>query len=113
MKDVPIRLGPMALLLCVISICLTTLSMLSFANASADQRLAQRYGQTVQIRYSLEQKGQEFLRDSENGMTAETEKMIEEDGYRLHIRLEDGKVAYWKISRIWEEPDATDHLWEG
>ena len=40
MKQVPIKLGPLALLLAVISICLTTLAILTFTTARADLRLA-------------------------------------------------------------------------
>ena len=54
MKQVPIKLGPLALLLTVISICLTTLAILSFTTASADLRLAEKYADTVQTRYELE-----------------------------------------------------------
>ena len=54
MKHVPIRLGPLALLLAVISICLTILAVLSFTTGQADLRLAQRYADTVTERYALE-----------------------------------------------------------
>ena len=43
MKQVPIKLGPLALLLTVISICLTTLAILTFATARADWRLAEKH----------------------------------------------------------------------
>lgn len=61
MKDLPIKLGPLALLLTVISICMTTLAILTFTTARADQNLAAAYAQTVQERYTLEAEGQEFL----------------------------------------------------
>ena len=48
MNKAPIRLGPMALLLTVISICLTILAILTFTTARADLRLAQKYAETVQ-----------------------------------------------------------------
>ena len=50
MQQIPIKLGPLALLLTVISICLTTLSILTFSTSSADMRLAQRYAETVRER---------------------------------------------------------------
>ena len=71
MKQVPIKLGPLALLLTVISICLTVLAILSFTTARADLRLAERYAATVTERYQLETAGQELLaelRDSDPGM---------------------------------------------
>ena len=63
MKQIPIRLGPLTLLLAVISICLTTLAILTFTTARADLRLAEKYAQTVSSRYELEREGQEFLRE--------------------------------------------------
>ena len=118
MKNIPIRLGPLALLLCVISICMTSLSMLSVANASADMRLAKRYAETVEARYLLEQRGQEFLKQMNEQSSEEViEEEFTENGYQLQIRLErsaDGyEIDYWKISKIWEEPTQIDHLWEG
>ena len=118
MKNIPIRLGPLALLLCVISICMTSLSMLSVANASADMRLARRYAQTVETRYLLEQRGQEFLKQMEEQSSEEAiEEEFTENGYQLQIRLRktaDGyEIEYWKINKIWEEPTQIDHLWEG
>lgn len=112
------HLGPLALLLCVITICMTSLSMLSYANASADTRLAKRYAQTVQTRYSLEQKGQEFLKEMNDAPAGDLiEKEFTENGYQLQISLErtgdSYEIRYWKINKIWEEPTQIDHLWEG
>ena len=61
MHQVPIKLGPLALLLTIISICLTTLSILTCTTSGADLRLAQKYAETVQTRYSLEREGQAFF----------------------------------------------------
>ena len=47
MKRVPIKLGPLALLLAVISICLTMLALLTCSTARADRRLAEKFAQTV------------------------------------------------------------------
>ena len=63
MKHVPVKLGPLALLLAVISICLTTLGILTFTTARADLRLAEKYASTVRTRYELERRGQEFLQE--------------------------------------------------
>ena len=57
MNRIPIRLGPLALLLTVIAICVSSLGVLSVADAAADLRLAERYAETVRIRYELEEKG--------------------------------------------------------
>ena len=108
MKHIPIRLGPLALLLTVIAICMSTLAVLSFSNSGADMRLAERYSQTVKTRYLLEKDGQEFL-DSLSGSAAggeSIEKIFERDGYTLNITLipnGDGySVERWQISKIWE-----------
>ena len=64
MQQIPIKLGPLALLLTVISICLTTLSILTFSTSSADMRLAQRYAEAVRERDALEIQGQEFVAEA-------------------------------------------------
>ena len=119
MKHVPIKLGPLALLLTVISICMTTLGILAFATARADWNLAQKYADTVQTRYTLEARGQGFLRDAakacQEGKTLQeladtrTEedgifyKTLEEGEFRLKIGIvsENGsfRVVSWRIQR--------------
>ena len=61
MNKAPIRLGPLALLLTVVSICLAILAILTFTTARADLRLAEKYALTVRERYALEKEGQEYL----------------------------------------------------
>lgn len=61
MKHIPIKLGPLALLLTVISICMTVLGLLTFTTARGDLSLAEKYGDTVRLRYELEAEGQAFL----------------------------------------------------
>ncbi|MBQ3392333.1 MAG: hypothetical protein IJG52_02855 [Lachnospiraceae bacterium] len=70
MNQVPIKLGPLALLLTVISICLTVLSILTFTTSGADLRLAQRYADTVKARYALESEGQAFLQRANEAVRA-------------------------------------------
>ena len=130
MKHVPIKLGPLALLLTVISICMTTLGILAFATARADWNLAQKYADTVQTRYTLEARGQGFLRDAakacQEGKTLQeladtrTEedgifyKTLEEGEFRLKIGIvsENGsfRVGSWRIQREWEPEGGLD-LW--
>ena len=97
MNKAPIRLGPLALLLAAVSICLTILAILSFSTAQADLRLAEKYAETVQTRYALERTGQEYIAalnagrettpspDDEGVIRAE----FENNGYWLRIRLQD------------------------
>ena len=64
MKQIPMRLGPLALLLMVISICMTVLGILTFTTARADLSMAEKYAQTVETRYLLESRGQSFLQEA-------------------------------------------------
>ena len=117
MNRIPIRLGPLALLLTVISICMTTLGVLSTADAGADMRLAQRYADTVRIRYELEEDGQKSLRDADKGTETDTEKTFEREGYTLTVSLKRDGGSYvpelWKLRREWEEHTGIDDLWQG
>ena len=128
MKQVPIKLGPLALLLSVISICLTALAILSFATARADLRLAQKFADTVSSRYALEVRGQELLRDlaedpaglpegAETMADGSVRVILEQDGSRLTIGLipEDGgyTVNSWRQEREWEQDTGLGNLWPG
>ena len=131
MTQVPIKLGPLALLLTVISICLTTLAILTFTTAQADQRLADRYAQTVETRYQLETQGQAFYQEVQEAVTRkdtvslvpylvrepnEYEKQITEGDASLTVRIrnEDGdcKIVSWKTVHSWEE-DTNVNIWNG
>ena len=122
----PIRLGPLALLLTVISICLTILAILTFTTARADLRLAEKYAETVQTRYALEKEGQEFLSrlDAARETLPEPNEAgvrrvdLEHGGIWLHIDLaDDGKGGYdvisWRQEKSWEQDDTIDNLWSG
>ena len=110
MNHVPIKLGPLALLLAVVSICLTVLSILSFASARADWKLAEQYARTVQTRYALEEQGQRFLAEAEPG----AQETFEQDGLRLIVALgEDGEILRWTLEREWNQDDTFGNLWLG
>ena len=110
-----LRLGMLSILLSVIAACMGVLSLLSFATSMADLRLANRYAETVRIRYELEKEGRALMSDMENGDTIKTK--IEIDGYRLTIEADKNSdetdVHIWSIEKIWVEDTAMDHLWEG
>ena len=131
MNNAPIRLGPLALLMTVISICLTILSILTLTTAGADLRLAEKYADASEIRFELEEQGQELLAEvdgvlakggnagdvsgvkEENGTyTAELDK----DGYILNISFTEDNNTYdltgWKITREWNE-DNNINIWDG
>jgi hypothetical protein len=131
MKQVPIKLGPLALLLAVVSICLTTLAILTFATARADLRLAEKYADTVSTRYALERQGQEFLRELSETDRADWDLMgwepdadgicresFEQDGTVLEVgfRATGGKsfeVVSWRIEKTWTEDESIGELWDG
>ncbi len=131
MKQTPIKLGPLALLLTVISICLTMLSILSFTTARADMRLAEKYAETVSTRYELETEGQQYLADVRGTVPviaadalADTEqddsgivwKQFDRDGAMLRVGVDpaDGfRVVSWKHSKEWEEDTDIGMLWPG
>ena len=127
MNQVPIKLGPLALLLTVISICLTTLSILTFSTARADMRMAEKYAETVKERYELEAEGQTFLRDTSEDIRSGIEFFPDQDGIlwetishddaRLEIGLRltsDGySVHSWRIQRQWAEDTSMGNLWPG
>ena len=118
MKQIPIKLGPLALLLTVISICLTVLAILTFTTARADMRLAEKYANTVRLRYELEAEGQRWLTDeaalADVGDTFET--VLEKDGSTLTIaaRMEQSGlvITKWRHEREWEE-DTSLNIWLG
>ena len=126
MKQVPIKLGPLALLLTVISICLTVLAILSFTTARADLRLAEKYAQTVSERYLLEAEGQELLaelQDSDPGMLDMERDAngvwwtdLEKDGAHLHIGVKKSADRWepvaWRMDKDWEEDTELD-VWDG
>ena len=130
MSQIPIKLGPLALLLTVISICLTTLSILTYTTASADMRLASRFADTVQERYALEVRGQEFLKEAseslDSGDTIWLEEMRSGMGRYQNV-IEQGdssltigftmkglnlQVDSWQVIRNWSE-DNSLNIWQG
>ena len=123
MKQVPIKLGPLALLLTVISICLTTLAILVFTTARADMRLAEKYAETVKSRYALETEGQEYLSGldasalSNAGEDGVARITMEKDGVILHVGLtsgeDDWRIVEWRIEHQWEEDTNLGNLWQG
>ncbi len=126
MRQVPVKLGPLALLLTLISICLTVLSVLNFTTARADLALAERYAETVSVRYALEVRGQELLRDLDTAgamppeMTEDAQGVwradLEKDGAHLYVgvkRAGDGwQIVEWRQEKEWQEDTGLD-LWGG
>ena len=121
MKQTPIKLGPLALLLTVVCICLVTLSILNYTTSRADDSMSRRYADTVAIRQQLTAEGERFLYEADeqlaNGGTLETtEQTFEQDGYTLTVRLtqtgDTYEIAQWRLEKQWEEKNEMD-LWPG
>ena len=127
MNHTPVKLGPLALLLTVISICLTILSILSYTTAGADDRLAQRYAQTTSQRYELEVMGQEALAEFPAGFEADSSQSAEEGAVWKTIQLDDlalvigavpegdgsPRVVAWEMNREWNQDTQINNLWDG
>lgn len=127
MKHTPIKLGPLALLLAAVCICLTTLSLLNYSTAKADDRLAEKFAETVALRYELESEGQELLSavaaNGPDGSWEKTEdgtlwRVLEKDGAMLRIGLSpDGAGGYavvnWTQEKEWEPDTHIANLWTG
>ena len=121
MKQTPIKLGPLALLLTVVCICLVTLSILNFTTSRADDSMSRRYADTVTVRQQLTAEGERFLYEAdqqlaEGGTLTTTEQTFEQDGYTLTVRLtqtgDTYEIAQWRLEKQWEEKNEMD-LWPG
>ena len=131
MREIPIKLGPLTLLLTVISICLTTLAILSFSTAKADLRLAEKYADTVQSRYALEAQGQAFLRELsetdpadyalagwEKGADGAYHTTLTQDELSLSIGFRPNgeagcDILQWQHTKNWTEDESIGQLWDG
>lgn len=118
MNGKTVRLGPLALVLTVISICLSTFAILTYSTAKADLALAQRFADAVAVRYELEKEGRSYVSQRlADGYSGTIEKEFEKDGYRLEIEAgtEDGSytVRKWKITREWVQDEHIEGLWPG
>lgn len=102
MKHVPIRLGPLALLLTVVAICMAVLGLLTFSTARADLAMAQKLAGSVRERYALEAEGQAFL----HGLAAE----VSETAPRLESLLPEGSGKDPKDLPRYGEPDVLREL---
>lgn len=134
MKHIPIRLGPLAIVLALIGICMTTLGVLSFTTARADLKLAEKYADTVHIRYELEAEGQAFIGEVKaawqagvgleefSGAEADTEgivrKSFEREGFTLTVGLVSDRrngirIVEWQQYKDWEPEESMGGLWTG
>ena len=129
MKEIPVKLGPLALLLTVITILMTTLSVLVFTTARADRHLAESYADTVKIRYELQKEGEtlvsEVIKKGAGALVNDDRFVLQEDGcyrttiegreqFTLSIALsESGDIREWIIEKRWTEDKSLGDLWDG
>ena len=127
MRELPIKLGPLAILLTVVAICMTVLAILTFTTARADMNLAETYADTVKTRYELEAEGQEFMGNVARGVVvleAATEledgiytKTFERDGSYLKIGFTltgaQYEIVEWRHGKQWEPDESMGDLWDG
>ncbi|MBQ3393966.1 MAG: hypothetical protein IJG64_02305 [Oscillospiraceae bacterium] len=109
MNRTPIRLGPLALLLTVIAIAMTTLGILTFSTSKADLAMREKFRETVKTRYALEKEACEELAG-----TASDSLTREKDGYILEAETDsEGASLVWRIHRQWDYDDLNEELWDG
>ena len=133
MKKTPIRLGPLMILLLVISIALTTLALLTVTTARADRTLADRFAAAVSTRYELGREASAFeagvadgsIRLPAQGGTvgdgtvtvsdAQIRYTLSQDGYSLVLVIDaqTHRVISRQITKDWEYSDEIGDLWDG
>lgn len=109
--------GPFMMAYAMLSAVLCVLCLLSLSTAQASEAMAKRYGETVQARYALDAKGQQFLAGCTDMAAGDAvEESLFHDGYRLDIRAvkenEGFRIECWKIVKEWA-PDDSFELWGG
>ena len=134
MKKTPIRLGPLMILLLVISIALTTLALLTVTTARADRALSDRFAAAVSTRYDLGREASAFeagVADGSIGLPAqgalpggegevtvadgEIRYTLSRDGYTLVLVMDEEThaVISRQITKDWEYDDEIGDLWDG
>ena len=126
-QEAPVRLGPLALILTVISICLAILAILSFTTARADLRLAEKHAANVSERYALEREGQAYLKEVSAALKTGSDLNADSDGILrrsltsgdsmlsigLEIREDGWQIVSWRREQAWEPNLDIGDLWSG
>ena len=114
---------------------LTTLAILTTATSNADRLMAERFARVTQIRYELEDKGNQYLmkvdEQAKKGRVAVASvdeeltdegmlrKTIEKDGYVLEIEITkpdsagNYDISKWKITKEWNAENPFGNIWQG
>ena len=126
-QEAPVKLGPLALILTVISICLAILAILSFTTARADLRLAEKHADNVSERYALEREGQSYLREVSTALKNGSALNVDSDGVLRHslksgdsmlsigLEFKEGgwQIVSWWQEQAWEPNLDIGDLWSG
>ena len=126
-QEAPVKLGPLALILTVISICLAILAILSYTTAQADLRLAEKTAANVSERYALEREGQAYLGEVSAALDTGSALNVDSDGVLRHERKygdsvlsiglafeEDSwQIVSWRQEQPWEPNLEIGDLWSG
>lgn len=128
------RLGPIAVFLCVTVMIMTTIAVLNISTSGADLVMAEKYAAVTKIRYRLDADGEKFLSDVSDaassgggiseipGVSAVSDGYVFEksrNGYKLEIEISDPgetgsfDVRTYRISRMWESDDPAGDIWKG
>lgn len=126
-QQAPVKLGPLALILTVISICLAILAILCFTTARADLRLAEKHAANVSERYALEREGQAYLGEVGAALKTGSALNVDSDGVLRHeIKYGDSvlsiglafeedswQIVSWRQEQPWEPNLEIGDLWSG
>ena len=126
-QQAPVKLGPLALILTVISICLAILAILCFTTARADLRLAEKHAENVRERYALEREGQAYLGEVGAALKTGSALNVDSDGVLRHeIKYGDSvlsiglafeedswQIVSWRQEQPWEPNLEIGDLWSG
>lgn len=126
-QEAPVKLGPLALILTVISICLAILAILSYTTARADLRLAEKHAANVTERYALEREGQAYLGEVSAALKTGSAPNVDSDGVLRHrltngdsvlniglaFEEDDWQIVSWRQEQPWEPNLDIGDLWSG
>ena len=126
-QEAPVKLGPLALILTVISICLAILAILSYTTAQADLRLAEKTAANVSERYALEREGQAYLGEVSAALDTGSALNVDSDGVLRHelkygdsvlsiglaFEEDSWQIVSWRQEQPWEPNLDIGDLWSG
>lgn len=126
-QEAPVKLGPLALILTVISICLAILAILSYTTAQADLRLAEKTAANVSERYALEREGQAYLGEVSAALDTGSALNVDSDGVLRHelkygdsvlsiglaFEEDSWQIVSWRQEQPWEPNLEIGDLWSG